>query len=225
MWSRSGLWRINARRFLRRAGPLLGLQKTDAVLDIGCGPGDLARALAPMVEVVYAVDTSPRMVARCRARCRDVPNVVVKQLGSEYTDLTRCGRRFSVFLCVGVVQYYDRINQVEALIRSAQRLALPGARMLIADWPRRRTPWGRLWDLGGSLALSVRERDVAPLLAAAATHWRSAAEYWRVSRRTGILKVSPDELRALARRLPWDAAVITAPLSLCAHRPSLLIRW
>ncbi len=38
------------------------------VLDAGCGPGDLARPLAPLVRSVDAVDLSPRMIAEGRGR-------------------------------------------------------------------------------------------------------------------------------------------------------------
>ena len=38
------------------------------VLDAGCGPGDLARPLAPLVGRVDAVDLSPRMIAEGRSR-------------------------------------------------------------------------------------------------------------------------------------------------------------
>jgi SAM-dependent methyltransferase len=39
-----------------------------AVLDAGCGPGDLARGLAPLVDHVDAVDRSPAMIEAARAR-------------------------------------------------------------------------------------------------------------------------------------------------------------
>lgn len=38
-----------------------------AVLDAGCGPGDLARGLAPLVDRVDAVDRSAAMIARARS--------------------------------------------------------------------------------------------------------------------------------------------------------------
>jgi SAM-dependent methyltransferase len=45
-----------------------------AVLDAGCGPGDLARGLAPLVDRVDAVDRSPGMIERGR-KLRGAPNV------------------------------------------------------------------------------------------------------------------------------------------------------
>jgi SAM-dependent methyltransferase len=43
---------------------LLGFAQGGAVIDLGCGPGDLARRIAPHVERVDAVDFSEAMVAR-----------------------------------------------------------------------------------------------------------------------------------------------------------------
>jgi SAM-dependent methyltransferase len=44
----------------------LAVDPPRAVLDAGCGPGDLARSLAPLVARVDAVDRSPRMLAEGR---------------------------------------------------------------------------------------------------------------------------------------------------------------
>ncbi len=49
-------------------GVLAGLARDGDVLDAGCGPGDIARPLAPLVRHVDAVDLSARMVAEGRLR-------------------------------------------------------------------------------------------------------------------------------------------------------------
>ena len=70
-WSRDTLWResalgeISAAILLRRAGEILPFGRTDAVLEIGCGPGHLAKLLAPRVARVHAVDIAPQSVAAC----------------------------------------------------------------------------------------------------------------------------------------------------------------
>src|SRR5215217_4625956 len=47
-----------------------------AVLDVGCGTGDVARRLAPLVERVDAVDVSAAMIAQGRRQPGgDVPNL------------------------------------------------------------------------------------------------------------------------------------------------------
>src|SRR6478735_11388399 len=47
-----------------------------AVLDVGCGTGDIARRLAPLVERVDAVDVSAAMIAQGRQQPGgDAPNL------------------------------------------------------------------------------------------------------------------------------------------------------
>ena len=65
-------------RFVGRYAPSLaaaligaaGLEPSDRVLDVGCGPGGLATALAEVVgqENVAAIDPSPPFASVCRAR-------------------------------------------------------------------------------------------------------------------------------------------------------------
>jgi SAM-dependent methyltransferase len=55
---------------LRQLPPLL-----HEVLEVGCGTGTFARALAERSEQVLAVDLSPRMVEVARARSKRHPNI------------------------------------------------------------------------------------------------------------------------------------------------------
>jgi SAM-dependent methyltransferase len=54
----------------------LAVDAPRAVLDVGCGTGDIARPLAARVERVDAVDVSEAMIARGRQQpCGDAPNL------------------------------------------------------------------------------------------------------------------------------------------------------
>src|SRR5689334_11543435 len=54
----------------QRALDVLGVEGVERALDVGCGPGALARALAERIGAprVAAVDPSPAFVAACRER-------------------------------------------------------------------------------------------------------------------------------------------------------------
>ena len=45
-----------------RVALLTGLRNSDGVMDLGCGPGQLARAFAPLCAAVLAVDPEPEML-------------------------------------------------------------------------------------------------------------------------------------------------------------------
>lgn len=55
-----------APRLIARVAGMAGLGAADRVLDLGCGPGQLACAFAPMVAEVLAVDPSAEMIAAGR---------------------------------------------------------------------------------------------------------------------------------------------------------------
>ncbi|MBI3318370.1 MAG: class I SAM-dependent methyltransferase [Candidatus Omnitrophica bacterium] len=226
-WSRSELWKVDSRIFFEGAAPILQFKKTDSVLNVGCGPGYLEQLLAPRVERITSVDASKRFVALCRKNCRGIPNVDVRLLKGDTTDLSPCGGGFSLFLAVGVVQYYRDPAQVEALIHSARRLALAGARMLIADLPQRRSPPGFAWDAWRSFLLSLRGGYTAVLFRAAGSlaFGRSGASYRSFSRGARTLYFSDQEIQGLAQRLGLKATVIQEDLSVYANRPSLLIQF
>jgi ubiquinone/menaquinone biosynthesis C-methylase UbiE len=54
-------------------GPLV--QRTDAVLDLGCGIGRVTRYVAPLCREIWAVDVSETMLDMARRRLAGLPNV------------------------------------------------------------------------------------------------------------------------------------------------------
>ncbi len=224
-WSSSDLWKIQARIFFHRARRFIQWEPTDVVADIGCGPGFLAMQLAPHVKAIHGFDVAPSQVERFVKNCRHLPNVQVSRLGEDYTDLSDYGERFSLFLCVSVVQYYRNPDEMEALIRSAQATALPGARMLIADLPLRRSLSGCFLDFSSSLLLSLREGYTPSILKAVLLEWPRLSEYRSFCEENPSLFFSADQIQGLIRRMRLNATIIREALSIHASRPSVLIQF
>ena len=222
-WTHSRLWRINAELFFRRAAPIVHFKKTDSVLNVGCGLGYLETQLTLLVESVYALDTSERFINLCQENCRGYQNVTIKLQGKNYTDLSVCGKRFSLILCVSLVQYYRDIGEVEDLIRSAREIALPGARMLIADLPQKRGVLGFTWDAWCSFLLSVQESDTPLFLRTAGDWFGKRLENGRFYNNLKPLYFSNDDLLNLIQRMKLNATIIKENFSVYANRPSLLI--
>ncbi|MGV9821206.1 class I SAM-dependent methyltransferase [Nocardia xishanensis] len=126
-----------------------GAAPGDRVLDIGCGPGDLARALAarvgPAGEVVGR-DPSPQMVAYAAARTKE-PNCHF-ELGPAQT-LDRADSSFDVVTCTFVMHHIPEAQR-EAALAHMYRVLRPGGRLLLADTH----PTGRV--LSGAIRVMSR---------------------------------------------------------------------
>jgi SAM-dependent methyltransferase len=67
---------------IARAAQMMGLESGHRLLDLGCGPGQLALAFAPRVGAVVAMDPEPVMLELARQGAAAHPNVEVVQGGS-----------------------------------------------------------------------------------------------------------------------------------------------
>jgi len=223
-WYSSKLWKVNVEMFRHRAEKITGFGKNDAILNVGCGPGYLEALLAPRVKSILAVDTSEHYIEMCRENCRMHPNVSADILNkNNYTDLTIFNQSFSLILCVSVVQYYKSMDEVESLIRSAKKIAKPGARMLIADLPLKRGLPGFMWDAFGSLMMSIKEGYLPSLLYAAYAKYFRKAKYGSFSNESNVLSFTIRDVKSLIERMGLNAAIIRHSLSIYANRPSILI--
>jgi len=225
VWSNSPLWKINACLFFRRARGVVGFRADDAVLNIGCGPGHLEQLLSPAVKQILAVDASGQFAEQCRRTCHDRHNVQVELLGNDYTNLAVFQRKFSLILCVSVVQYYRSVQEIESLIGSAKDVALPGARMLIADLPRTRGAPTFVWDAACSFGLAVREGYLWPLFCTAYLRWVRGSQYNDFRTKNPELSFSTTDLESLIHRTKVRGCIIWKNLSIYANRPSLLIQF
>ena len=102
---------------IRRVAALTGLKRQHAVLDLGCGPGMLARAFAPMAREVVAMDPEPEMLAAATEYCRDFGNVRLVPGGSN--DLTPSLGQFRLVVMGRSFHWMDRaetLRRLDALI-------------------------------------------------------------------------------------------------------------
>ncbi|CAO5169080.1 Methyltransferase family protein [Frankia sp. AiPs1] len=109
------------------ADDLLGryLEPEDDVLDVGCGPGYLAVAVASHVHAVTAVDVS-RGVLACARVLNPAQNL--EYLTAE--EFHRSGRDVDVVYCIAVVQHLtDEV--VAAALRDWHAALRPGGRLLL----------------------------------------------------------------------------------------------
>jgi SAM-dependent methyltransferase len=109
------------------------------VLDVGCGPGPVARALAGRGAIVAAVDPSPDFVAACRAR---VPGADVRVAVAE--QLPFPSQTFDATLAQLVVQLMD---DRDAGLDEMIRVTRPGGVVAACVWDSTTMPLLRaFWD-------------------------------------------------------------------------------
>lgn len=112
-----------APRLIARVAERFGLGDTDRILDLGCGPGQLAAAFAPGVAEVLAVDPSADMLAVARTA---VPGNVRLIQGSSYhltpdfapIRLVTMGRSFHW------MDRADTLRRLEAIVAPGGGVAL-----------------------------------------------------------------------------------------------------
>jgi len=115
-----------AAELARRLDALLALQGAERVLDVGCGTGALAHALAPRVREVVAVDSDAAMVAVARGHAP--ANVRVEQGDGE-----RLPFEAGAFDLGGTLLTLHHTKQPQLLLAELARVTRPGGTVLVVD--------------------------------------------------------------------------------------------
>ncbi len=101
-----------------------------AMVDLGCGTGELAAELAPLVKRVVAIDREGAMLEAARARLREFPNASVRH--GDFLTGEGCGRAGSFDAATMSLVLHHLRDPAEALVRGA-RLLRKGGVLLVID--------------------------------------------------------------------------------------------
>ena len=102
---------------IRRVAALTGLTEQHGVLDLGCGPGVLARAFAPLADHVLAMDPEPEMLRIAGEYCAGIDRIRLVAGGSG--DLAPSLGRFRLVVMGRSFHWMDRaetLARLDALI-------------------------------------------------------------------------------------------------------------
>jgi ubiquinone/menaquinone biosynthesis C-methylase UbiE len=158
------LGRITALR--RRTLALAGIQAGEAVLDVGCGTGDLAilaRRLAGPAGTVAGIDAAPEMIAFARQKASRA-GVAVDLRTAVAEALPFGDESFDVVLSTLVVHHLPGDLAGRAFAEMG-RVLRPGGRLVIVDMKRPTGLLARLWlTAAGHLHMSHGVQDLPPML-------------------------------------------------------------
>lgn len=111
------------------------------VLDIGCGTGENALALAARGHEVWGVDSAPHAIERARLKAfgRGLPAVFLEH---DALELETLGRTFETAIDSGCFHVFDDPGRAR-YVRSARSVLEPGGRLHVLCFSEREPPgWG-----------------------------------------------------------------------------------
>lgn len=100
------------------------------VLDLACGPGIVAEAVAPHVEEIHGVDITPEMINLAKAR---FANLHSKNGRFEIAEVVSLPFKDSCFDAVLTRLSFHHFPDVPAVLSEARRVLKPKGRLIAAD--------------------------------------------------------------------------------------------
>ena len=118
------------RRWKARLVELADPRPHDRVLDLACGTGDLAHAVAARVARVVGLDVTPRMIALARAKASASRFVVGDMMAIPFADAT--------FDLITTGYGIRNVPVLDVALREMYRVLRPGGRVVSLDFDRPR---------------------------------------------------------------------------------------
>jgi SAM-dependent methyltransferase len=130
-----------ADRLIRRVAARVGLTHQHRVLDLGCGPGPLARAFAPLAGEVVAMDPEPAMLRAGQAAHAGIANI--RFVAGGWQDLAPSLGRFRLVVMGRSFHWMDRpetLRRLDGMVEAGGAVVLFHARHAAVpanDWVER----------------------------------------------------------------------------------------
>jgi SAM-dependent methyltransferase len=182
------LLKEDALEYVRNLAVVVPLTPGTRVLDFGCGWGNVARLLAPIVGELYLWDDAPRMRRLALAAAAGLPNVNMLDLTLEARPSPVAA--FDLILANSVAQFMTADEFRRWLLRWRHMLA-PTGNIVVSDLVPPDYP--ALADLLTLLRFSSSKGFLFRALYDAA---RVMPLYWRTRKARPLLRTSKDELAA-----------------------------
>ena len=182
------LLKEDAVEYVRNLAVVVPLTPATSVLDFGCGWGNVARLLAPVVGELYLWDDAPRMRRLALEAAAGLPNVKMLDLTPEASSVP--GGPFDLILANSVAQFMTA-GEFRGWLLRWRRMLAPTGNIVVSDLVPPDYP--ALADLLTLLRFSSSKGFLFRALYDAA---RVMPLYWRTRKARPLLRTSRDELAA-----------------------------
>ena len=108
----------------------LDLNKTDTLLDVGCGTGVLTNELSHHVKDAYGVDFSHEAIQRAKAKFHEIKFSVSESINLPFPE-----NSFDKILSYSIFHYYPSKSYAEASISEMLRVSKSKSTLLFGDLP------------------------------------------------------------------------------------------
>ena len=120
-------------------------------LDVGCGRGELVRALAGAGLAVDGIDPDREMAYVAAQRCRDLPAVAIRRRTlDEHADEMLARHPAGAYDAITLIASLHHL-ELEPAISRLRALLRPGGSLLVVTLTVPRTAADTLWDIGNAL--------------------------------------------------------------------------
>jgi SAM-dependent methyltransferase len=129
---------------IRRLAQVCRLGRESRVMDLGCGPGQLARALAPFVGAVTAVDPEPEML-RIAASSGAEEAANIRFIEASSKDIAPAWGRFDLVVIGRAFHWMDRLLTLQLL----DQVIVPGGAVALLGTDHPQVPdnaWVEAFD-------------------------------------------------------------------------------
>ena len=115
---------------LERIRTAVSPTKRMRILDVGCGPGILAAALAPEARQIVAYDLTPGMLEKARKRCQQASLQNIRFILGKAEDIPFADERFDVVVTRLTLHHFPDPQVVAA---EMARVTRPDGKVVMAD--------------------------------------------------------------------------------------------
>jgi ubiquinone/menaquinone biosynthesis C-methylase UbiE len=121
---------FNEERTLRRICAALGTAPVGRVLEVACGPGIVAEAIAPLATELVCIDATPQMLSLARDRLAKSgqSNVTFREAFAEALPFD--GGTFDVIV---TRLSFHHFNDIQTVLGEFRRVLRPQGRLVVAD--------------------------------------------------------------------------------------------